>query len=133
MSNSRLAICLVLWASGSVWAQQVISAHSGVIQYVEGQVDVDGRVVQPKFAQFPDVKGGQTLTSDDGRAEVLLTPGVFLRLAENSSFQMISNQLADTRVEILSGSALVEVGELLSNNAITVLFKNSEIALAKTG
>jgi len=133
VSNKILLAFAIVGSVGCVWAQQVISAHSGVIQYVEGQVAVDGTAVQPRFAQFPDVKGGQTLSADDGRAEVLLTPGVFLRLAENSSFRMVSNRLADTRVEILSGTALVEVGELLANNAITVLFKDSEISLAKTG
>ena len=52
---------------------------------------------QPKFAEFPDVKNGQTLAAEDGRAEVLLTPGVILRIAENSSFQMVSNSRSDTR------------------------------------
>lgn len=126
-----LALSVILASSG--WAQLVISAHSGVIQYVEGQVTLDGKTVAPKFAEFPDVKPGQTLAVEDGRAEVLLTPGVFLRLAENSSFRMTSAKLDDTRVEVLSGSAIVEVGELLQSNAITVKFHNAEIALLKKG
>jgi len=125
------ALGLILASSG--WAQLVISAHSGVIQYVEGQVTLDGKTVAPKFAEFPDVKADQTLAAEDGRAEVLLTPGVFLRVAENSSFKMISAKLDNTRVEVLSGSAIVEVGELLQNNAITVKFHNAEIALLKKG
>jgi hypothetical protein len=104
-----------------------------VIQYVEGQVTLDGKTVAPKFAEFPDVKPDQTLAAEDGRAEVLLTPGVFLRVAENSSFRMISAKLDSTQVEVLSGSAIVEVGELLQNNAITVKFHNAEIALLKKG
>src|SRR5712691_7564464 len=103
-----LPLALALLAAGSAWSQSVISAHSGVIHYVEGQVSVDGKAVQPKFAEFPDVKTGQSLAAEDGRVEVLLTPGVFLRIAEASSVRMISNKLADTRVEILTGSALVE-------------------------
>src|SRR5262249_30879502 len=43
------------------------------------------------------------------------------------------NKLADTRVEILSGSALVEVGELLADNAITLEFHEAQIALLKKG
>ncbi len=53
---------------------------------------------------------GQTLATEDARAEVLLTPGVFLRLGSHSSFKMVSNLLSDTRLEVLSGTAIVEVG-----------------------
>ncbi len=80
-----------------------------------------------------NVKTGQTLATKDGDAEVLLTPGVFLRLAENSSFKMVSNKLDDTRIEVLGGSAMVQVGELLQGNAITVLFHNADISLDKKG
>jgi hypothetical protein len=119
--------------TSSAWAQSVISAHSGVIQYVEGQVTLDNTQLQQKFAEFPDVKVGQTLAAQDGRAEILLTPGVFLRLAENSSLRMVANKLADTKVEVLSGSAMIEVSELLKDNAITVQFHDAQIELLKRG
>jgi hypothetical protein len=115
------------------WAQSVISAHSGVIHYIEGDVSVDGTPVHPKFAEFPDVKAGQLVSTAEGRAEILLTPGVFLRIAENSSVRMLSNALADTRLEVLSGSALVEVGELLEHNAITFETSSAHMELAKKG
>jgi hypothetical protein len=121
--------------TGSVWAQSVISAHSGTIHYKEGQVELDGKSVDQDSSkgQFGEVKTGQTLTVKDGQAEILLTPGVFLRVGENSSFTMLSNKLSDTRIEVLSGTAMVEVGELLQDNAITVKFHDSEIALGKKG
>jgi hypothetical protein len=128
-----LPLALAVFGAASAWSQSIISAHSGVIHYVEGQVSVDGKAVQPKFAEFPDVRTGQTLAAEDGRAEILLTPGVFLRVAEASSVRMISNKLADTRVEILTGSALVEVGELLADNAIALQFHDAQIALLKKG
>jgi hypothetical protein len=111
----------------------VISAHSGVIHYIEGDVSVDGTPVHPKFAEFPDVKAGQLVATTEGRAEILLTPGVFLRVAENSSVRMLSNALADTRLEVVSGSALVEVGELLEHNSITFEVPGSKMELGKKG
>ena len=114
-------------------AQSVISAHSGVIHYVEGDVTIDGTPVHPKFAEFPDVKAGQLVATAEGRAEILLTPGVFLRMAENSSVRMLSNSLADTRLQVVSGSALVEVGELLEHNAISFEASGSHMELAKKG
>jgi len=117
------------------WAQSVISAHSGVIHYKEGQVEVDGKPVKqdPQKGQFGEIKAGQKLIVKDGQAEILLTPGVFLRVAEDSSFRMISNKLADTRIEVLSGSVIGEVGELLQNNAITLIFNGVDVSLLKRG
>jgi hypothetical protein len=130
---NRLPLAVLLIGATSAWGQQVISAHSGVIHFVEGTVTLDGKPVAPKFAEFPDVKNGQMLAAEDGRAEVLLTPGVILRLAENSSFQMVSNNRSDTRLAVLSGSAIVEVGELLQSNAITVVYNGAHIELVKRG
>jgi hypothetical protein len=131
----RTVFALGLAFSGSMWAQAVISAHSGVIQLTEGTVELDGTAVQSpaRLGEFQDVKSGQTLTTKDGDAEILLTPGVFLRLAENSSFKMVSNKLTDTRVEVLSGTAMLQVGELLPDNAITVMYHNADIELSKRG
>jgi hypothetical protein len=79
------------------------------------------------------VKNGQTLAAQDGRAEVLLNPGVILRIGENSSFKMLSNNRADTRLELLTGEAVVEVGELLPSNAITLVSGNVHMELVKKG
>ena len=99
-------VCLwVVLVAGSACAQYVISTHSGVVQYVEGRAFLGDKPVEPKFGQFPDIKENQEFRTEDGRAEILLTPGVFLRLGENSSIRMLSTRLVDTRVEVLSGSA----------------------------
>ena len=127
------AAILAMSLAPGAWAQSVISAHSGVIHYVEGDVSVDATPVHPKFAEFPDVKAGQLVATAEGRAEILLTPGVFLRMAENTSVRMLSNSLADTRLEVVSGSALVEVGELLEHNAITFEASGIKMELAKKG
>jgi hypothetical protein len=58
---------------------------------------------------------------------------VILRIAENSSFQMVSNSRSDTRFTVLTGSALVEVGELLPSNSITVMYNDAHIELIKKG
>ncbi len=131
--RAAAAAILAMSLTPTVWAQSVISAHSGVIHYVEGDVSVDGVPVHPKFAEFPDVKAGQLVATAEGRAEILLTPGVFLRMAENSSVRMLSNALADTRLEVVSGSALVEVGELLEHNAISFEASGVHMELAKKG
>lgn len=132
-STARFGLAFALAGASCVWGQSAISAHSGMIHYVEGKVMLDGQPVDPKFGEFPEVKNDQVLETTEGRAEVLLTPGVFLRLSENSSFKMLSNRLSDTAFEVESGSAIVEVDELLKDNAITVRYKDATIALSKQG
>src|SRR5580704_964030 len=131
--TSRFGWAVLLAGASCAWGQSAISAHSGMIHYVEGQALLEGQPVDPKFGEFPEVKNNQVLETAEGRVEVLLTPGVFLRMAENSGFKMLSNRLSDTAFEVLSGSVIVEVDELLKDNAITIRYKDATIALAKQG
>jgi len=117
----------------AAWGQAVISARSGMVNYVEGGVHIAGSPVKLDGAIFPEVKIGQTLSTEAGHAEILLTPGVFLRLDRNSSFRMVANKLTDTQVEILKGSALVEVDEILKDNHIAVKMGDSSTVLTKNG
>src|SRR5687767_14648092 len=105
-----LGLAVVLAASAI--AQNVISARSGMIHYTEGTVTLAGKPVTTTIAEFPEIKVGEELRTELGRAEVLLSPGVFLRVAENSAVRMVNNRLEDTKVELIAGSALLEVGEL---------------------
>src|SRR5580698_5839344 len=89
-------------------AQSVTSAHSGTLHYFEGDVAIDGAQVQSKVGRFSEIKEQSVLRTAQGRAEVLLTPGVFLRVGENSAIKMLDNRLISTRVELLSGTAMVE-------------------------
>jgi hypothetical protein len=119
--------------AGSACAQYVISAHAGVVQYVEGRAYLNDQIIEPKFGQFPDIKENQEFRTEEGRAEILLTPGVFLRLGENSAIRMLSNHLTDTRVEMLSGSAMIECNDVPKDNSIQVAYKGNAIRLQKQG
>jgi hypothetical protein len=132
---ASLAIGVLL--SGSASAQYMISAHSGVVQSVDGRAYLEDQPIQPKFGQFPEIKENQKFRTEEGRAEILLTPGVFLRMGENTSIQMVSNKLTDTRVEVLSGSVMVECDEVQKNdakeNAVMLLHKGNTMLLVKHG
>ena len=124
-----LALCAICTAP----AQNVISARSGLVHYVEGRVYVADKVVETSVANFPEVKENQVLRTEAGRAEVLLGPGVFLRIAENSSFRMITNRLIDTRLEHLTGSILIECVELPKGNNLTVVSHETTVSLLTKG
>ena len=56
-----------------------------------------------------EVDPGQTLTTQTSKAEILLTPGVFVRMGDTSSATMISSGLTNTKMSIDRGEALVEL------------------------
>jgi hypothetical protein len=64
---------------------------------------------------------------------MILTPGVFLRIGENSEVRMITNRLTNTQIEVLKGSVLVECAELLKENAVTFLVNEKKIPVQKKG
>jgi hypothetical protein len=118
------------------YAQSVMSAHSGTLHYFEGDVSIDGAPVQAKIGRFPEVKEQGVLSTALGRAEVLLTPGVFLRLGENSSIKMLDNRLVSTRVDVLSGNVILESDDPqldVKDSPVVVLYKGYEIRMQKHG
>jgi hypothetical protein len=125
----------MILASGAfpALAQTVIGAKSGVINWVEGDVFLADKpyVMQP--SQFGEVKENMVLRTEEGRAEVLLPPGVFFRVGEKASFKMLSNRLIDTRVELLSGSAVMEVDDIAKDANVTLLCKQGTITISKAG
>src|SRR6516165_3166162 len=68
-------------------AQSVISTHSGLVYFFEGSVSIGEQPLPHRFGRFQDLGEGRELTTGRGRAEVLLTPDVVLRIGENSAIR----------------------------------------------
>lgn len=132
MSYPRFVVPAV-FLSLAASAQSVVSTHSGVIHFSEGAVFLDNQRLEQKFGRFAEIKQGSELSTDSGRAEVLLTPGTFLRVAENSVIRMVSNRLSDTRVELVAGSAILEATQLEPGTSVVILSKGSEIHFHRAG
>lgn len=114
-------------------AQNAGTGHPGIVNYIEGQVTVNGALVAPNSAGSTDVGPNQVLEAQNGKAEILLTPGVFLRVGNNSAVRMLSPDLTNTRVELLRGEALVEVTELYPQNHLQIVNGGATTDLLKTG
>lgn len=114
-------------------AQSVISTHSGVIYFFEGAVYLGDQALESHLGRFPCVPQGAELRTAEGRAEVLLTPGVFLRMGERSAIRMIADNLADTQVELRTGSAIVDSGEPNSGTSVTLIYKDWRIHFLQKG
>jgi len=120
---------LALSANG----QSVISARSGVVHFFEGAVSLNGVALEPHLGTFPNMAQGAELRTAQGRAEVLLTPGVVVRIGEKSAIRMVANDLADTRVELLTGSVIVESAEPSPGTSVTFLYKDWNVRFPERG
>jgi hypothetical protein len=105
----------------------------GTINYIEGQVALNGQALPVNSAGSAMLETNQLLDTGQGKAELLLTPGVFFRLGDNSEVRMVSPGLADTRVELLKGSGMLEVTELFKENDLGVLVDGATARINKKG
>lgn len=112
---------------------QVSPAQPGMINYVEGQVSIGTQALNMNSVGSAYLQAGQSLTTGNGKSEILLTPGVFLRVSDNSSVTMISPDLANTEVRLNRGRGMVEVAEIHKENNLLVDQNGSKTRLLKTG
>jgi hypothetical protein len=125
---------LVLLATASLGAAETTTMPPpGTLNYVEGQVAVNGQSQSAKSVGSTMLEAGQVLDTHNGYAELLLTPGVFLRVGHNGEVKMISPGLADTRIRLESGSATVEVDQLFKENNLDVLVDGATAKIEKKG
>ena len=96
------------------------NAVPGTLNYLEGQASIGNQSLNPKDVGSAGLQEGDVLETGNGKAEILLTPGVYLRVANNSSVKMISNSLTNTEVSVSGGEAMVEVDELYHENNLRV-------------
>lgn len=127
-------LALVLLATAALGAADTGNMPPpGTLNYVEGQVSVQGQVQSPKSVGSTYLESNQELDTGDGNAEMLLTPGVFLRIGHDGAVRMLSPGLADTQVQLMSGSAILEVDELFKENDVSVVVDGTTTRIEKPG
>src|SRR4051794_6142561 len=109
------------------------AARPGTVNYVEGTAYLDGQQLNSNDVGNTTLAAGQKLTTENGKVEVLLTPGVFLRVDDNSAVKMVSPELTLTQVEIEKGRAGVEVDGIHDQNNLQVIDAGVTTRLEKKG
>jgi FecR-like protein len=128
-----LPLAVAFIAASPVSGQTVVSTHAGVVYFFEGSVSLGGEKLEQRFGSFPDIGEGRELRTERGRAEVLLTPETLLRLDENSAIRLLSDKLADARVELLKGSAIVESTGARAGTSVHLIFKQWRAEIPNKG
>jgi hypothetical protein len=103
------------------------------VNYVEGQVSVNGQPLNSRQDGNIQLRPNESLTTGNGKVEILLSPGVFLRAGDNSEIRMVSPGLADLTVEVVHGSVMVEVDQKLKDARVDVLEHGATASILKEG
>lgn len=139
---SSVALLVLLGASPALLSAQVPkvqvnnnyrSALPGTVNYVEGQASLNGRPLSVKQNGSDQVEPNQNLTTANGHAEMLLSPGAYLRTGSNSEVRMVSNGLASPTVEVVRGEAMVEMDGKATDAQITILQHGATAVILKPG
>jgi hypothetical protein len=132
MNGSRLkGFFLAALLSSPAWAS--IPPQPGTVNYVEGQTAIGPQALTDKSIGSARLAAGQSLTTQNGRAEILLTPGIFLRVDGHSSVQMVSPGLADTIMTLDKGRAMIEVADIRQENNVRIGENGASTQLLKPG
>jgi hypothetical protein len=130
-SATLLGLAAMVCFIPGAWAAR--TAVPGTVNYVEGQVSINGKSLDTKQIGEAALASDQTLETSSGKAEVLLSPGVFVRVGSNSELRMISPELVNPRVELMRGEAMVEVDQKPKDATIAILERGAEASLLKQG
>ena len=109
------------------------TSRPGTLSFIEGQAAIDGRAAPSRSAGSIAAEQGQVVSTGSGRVEVLLTPGVFLRLGENSEARIDAAGLTDTRIRLLRGRAYIDADNLRDENRIRVFDDRAAVQPEKNG
>ncbi len=105
----------------------------GTVNYVEGEAYVGSQSLDGKSVGTVGLDPGETLSTKDGKVEILLTPGVFVRLGDHGAARMMASGLTNTQLSIDKGEALVEVAEIHPENDLRILEDGKSTELLKVG
>ena len=129
-----MAVLTPVWfALGLVSMAHSDVGRPGMVNYIEGTVTLNGQTLSTQAVGKTEVAPRQFLETGQGRVEMLLLPGAFLRLDHNSSVEMITPSLTDTRVEVNKGQAMVEVDQLQKENHLGVVTNGVTTEIEKKG
>lgn len=110
-----------------------IPARPGAVNYIEGAAYLNGTQLNSHDVGNATLTAGEELSTKTGKAEILLTPGVYLRLDDHSEVKMVSPDLTLTQVELERGRVGVEVDQILPQNNLQIIDAGVSTQLVKDG
>lgn len=112
-----------------------ISARAGGVNLVSGNVTVRRRETTETLRATDDLRSGDMVrTGADGRVEILLNPGSYLRVAENSEIELTDNSLDNLRLRLAAGDAIIEAtGTERDHPTLEILTPQTRVTIIRDG
>jgi len=119
---TSLAMLLMLQLGAS---QFFVSTKAGLVNFVQGDANV-----KPRYS----LKEGEPVRTGSGSAaEILLNPGSYLRLGENSEVILDRIELVSVAVRVVSGTAVIEAAGFEEGAPLTVRTGDLEALIVDDG
>ena len=138
LGTSILAsFCVITTAQAIDVGQYVISAKAGGVNLISGGVTVQRKGKsewQPLAAKDRLDAGDMVKTNADGRLEILLNPGSYMRADGNSEFELADPSLNSLRIKLVRGSAIIEATGFGGASLLTeIVTPQNRIAIVENG
>ena len=108
-------------------------AQPGTVNYAEGQVLIAGQSLDGNPAGSVQLETNESISTGNGAAEILLAPGVIVRIASDSSLTLVSSDPSDTEIRLKSGRAITEVAKIGKDNRLVIDEDGTPIRILKAG
>jgi hypothetical protein len=105
--------------------QFLVSTKAGIVNYVQGAANVKPATSVPA--------GKPITTGPGGAVEILLNPGSYLRMGENSEVLLERVELSDIVLRIVKGSAVIEASGVDKDLPLAVNSGKLEMQIIKDG
>lgn len=103
------------------------------MSYIQGTVLLDGNPIDKANVNKAELSPGEVLSTRSGRAEVMLDPGIYLRLDDHTRVKMLSMAFTPTQLAVEHGEIGVEVDEIHNQNVLQVIDNGVTTQLIKKG
>ena len=134
---AAVVVCLPLASRAQNREKFVISARAGGVNAVTGRATMraHGNSEWQQLTIKEDLETGDVVrTGLDGRVEMLLNPGSYMRLGENSEFELADNSLDNLELRLIRGTAIVEVtGAEDTELLINITTPHTRMAIVRRG
>ena len=118
------SLLLVLMMQGAT-TQFLVSTKAGLVNYVQGSANVKAATSVPA--------GEVISTGPGGAVELLLNPGSYLRMGENTRVVLDRVELYDIAVRILEGSMVIETNGFNKDLPLKVTTGDLKMEIIKDG
>ncbi len=127
-----LVVAFALAGTTLAMGKTTMMPTPGTLNSAEGQVIFDGHPAQQRSIRSEALRRHQVIETRRGKAGLLLTPGSYLRIGDNSEVEMVSTRLDNARVKVIKGDVLLDSYAVFKHD-LAVIMDGTRTRIDKKG